>query len=247
MTEKERTLIAKTHEHFGTCLTNEMLKNDLQKLGVSSGMTLLVHCSLSKIGWICGGPVTVIQVLLDLLGPEGTLIMPSHTSDNSDPKYWVNPPVPSEWLDVIRKSMPPYQPDIAPTRYMGILAETFRKWPCVLRSEHPQHSMMALGVKHGNNTSLHLAEYRFFINNNFKKNFLTGASIINRQTNTRQWFEWNDYDHTADDFNDIGNAFEAIEGNANIGNVGLAPSRLMKQYLVVDFALQWMNKNRTKQ
>ncbi|CAF1302843.1 unnamed protein product [Rotaria sordida] len=283
MTEKERTLIAKTHEHFGTCLTNEMLKNDLQKLGVSSGMTLLVHCSLSKIGWICGGPVTVIQVLLDLLGPEGTLIMPSHTSDNSDPKYWVNPPVPSEWLDVIRKSMPPYQPDIAPTRYMGILAETFRKWPGVLRSEHPQHSMMALGkkakqiidnhidscseqspiarlydchdngyilllgVKHGNHTSLHLAEYRFFINNNFEKNFLTGASIINRQTNTRQWFEWNDYDYTADDFNDIGNAFEAIEGNANIGNVGLAQSRLMKQYLVVDFALQWMNKNRTKQ
>ncbi|CAF1325843.1 unnamed protein product [Rotaria sp. Silwood1] len=283
MSEKEHVLIAKTHEQFGTCLTGEILKNDFQKLGISPGMTLLVHCSLSKIGWICGGPVTVIQVLLDLLGPDGTLIMPSHTSDNSDPKYWQNPPVPSEWFDIIRKSMPGYQSDITPTRYMGLVAETFRKWPGVLRSEHPQHSMIAfgkkakliidkhndscseqsplarlydcqdngyvllLGVKHENNTSLHLAEYRFQINNNLEKNFINGASILNRQTNTRQWIEWNDYDYTAEDFNQIGYAFDSIEGNTNIGNVGLAQSRLMKQYLLVDFALQWMNKNRIKQ
>ncbi|CAF4296586.1 unnamed protein product, partial [Rotaria sp. Silwood2] len=85
MSEKERALIARTHKEFGTCLTGERLKEDFKKLGISPGMNLLVHCSLSKIGWICGGPVTLIQVLLDLLGPEGTLIMPSQTSANSDP------------------------------------------------------------------------------------------------------------------------------------------------------------------
>ncbi|CAF1144101.1 unnamed protein product [Rotaria sordida] len=282
MSEKERALIARTHEQFGTCLTAERLKNDLEKLGVSSGMTLLVHCSLSKIGWICGGPVTLIQVLLDLLGPDGTLIMPSHTCDNSDPKYWQYPPVPSEWFDIIRQSTPAYQPDITPTLYMGKLAETFRKWPGVLRSEHPQHSMIAfgrkakliidkhydscseqsplarlydlydngyvllLGVEHENNTSLHLAEYRFYIRNNIEKNFINGASIINSQTNKPYWFQWNDYDYHSEDFNQIGYAFDSIQGNTNIGKVGLAQCRLMKQHLLVDFAINWMNQNRMK-
>jgi aminoglycoside 3-N-acetyltransferase len=283
MSEKERALIARTHEEFGTCLTAERLKDDFQKLGISTGMTLLVHCSLSKIGWICGGPVTVIQVLLDLLGPDGTLVMPSHTADNSDPKHWQNPPVPSEWFDIIRQSTPGYQSSITPTFNMGQLAETFRHWPGVLRSEHPQFSVIAvgqkaklitdkhyescgeqsplahlydctdngyvllLGVQHKNNTSIHLAEYRFQINDNIKKSFKNGASVINPETNTREWFEWNEYDWNADDFNDVGNAFDSVEGNTKIGKVGLAECRLMKQYLLVDFAVDWMAKYRPKQ
>jgi aminoglycoside 3-N-acetyltransferase len=282
MSEKERALIARTHEEFGTCLTTKELKEDFQKLGIGAGMTLLVHCSLSKIGWICGGPVTAIQVLLDLLGPDGTLVMPSHTTDNSDPKHWQNPPVPSEWFDIIRQSTPAYQPDITPTLYMGKLSETFRHWPGVLRSHHPLYSMIALGkkakliidnhsdccgeqsplarlydcadnayvlllgVRHQNNTSLHLAEYRYQMNDNIKKSFVISTAIIDPETNTRQWIEWNDYDYTADDFNNVGNAFESIEGNVKIGKVGLAECRLMKQYLLVDFAVDWMAKNRLK-
>jgi aminoglycoside 3-N-acetyltransferase len=283
MSEKERALIARTHEEFGTCLTAERLKEDFQKLGISAGMTLLVHCSLSKIGWICGGPVTVIQVLLDLLGPDGTLVMPSHTTDNSDPKHWQNPPVPSEWFDVIRQSTPAYQSNITPTFNMGKVTETFRHWPGVLRSQHPLFSMIALGqkaklitdnhydccgeqsplarlydctdngyvlllgVRHQNNTSLHLAEYRFQINNNIEKTFVIGTSVIDPESNKRQWLEWNDYDYDAEDFNDVGNAFESIEGNIKIGKVGLAECRLMKQHLIVDFAVDWMAKNRPKQ
>ncbi|CAF1505062.1 unnamed protein product [Didymodactylos carnosus] len=225
MSDKERALIAKTHEEFGTCLTAERLKFDFQQLGISPGMALLVHCSLSKIGWISGGPVTVIQVLLDLLGPDGTLIMPSHTANNSDPKYWENPSVPSEWFDIIRQSTPGYQSNITPTFNMGTLAETFRHWPGVLRSQHPQFSMIAigkkakfiidkhydscgeqsplarlydcsdsgyvllLGVQHKNNTSLHLAEYRFQSNDNIEKVFISGASILNSETNAREWSE----------------------------------------------------------
>jgi aminoglycoside 3-N-acetyltransferase len=283
MSEKKRALIARTHEEFGMCLTAERLKEDFQKLGISAGMTLLVHCSLSKIGWICGGPVTVIQVLLDLLGPDGTLVMPSHTADNSDPKHWQNPPVPCEWFDIIRQSTPAYQPNITPTFNMGKVAETFRHWPGVLRSQHPLFSMIALGpkaklitdnhydccgeqsplarlydctnngyvlllgVRHQNNTSLHLAEYRFQMNDNIKKKFIIGTSVIDPESNARKWLEWYDYDYHAEDFNDVGNAFELIEGNTKIGKVGLAECRLMKQYLLVDFAVDWMAKNRPKE
>ena len=283
MSKKELEIIARTHEQLGMCITAERLKEDLQKLGVYPGITLVVHCSLSKIGWICGGPVTVIQVLLDLLGPEGTLAMPSHTADNSDPKDWQNPAVPSEWFDTIRQSMPPYQASVTPTFNMGKVAETFRHWPGVQRSEHPLYSFMALGpkaewitrshleccgeqsplarlyqckdngyvlllgVQHRNNSSIHLGEYRFQKNNHIKQEFIVGASIVDSQSNTRQWFEWNDYDYPAEDFNDLGNAFDSIEGNTQIGQVGLAQSRLMKQYLLVDFATHWFNNHRSKQ
>lgn len=282
MSAKERALIARTHEVYGTCLTAKQLREDFSQLGIRSGMTLFVHCSLSKIGWICGGAVTVIEVLLDLLGQDGTLIMPSHTADNSDPQHWQNPPVPSEWFETIRQSMPPYRSTVTPTFCMGKLAETFRHWPGVLRSEHPLFSVIAygkkaklitdhhdqccgeqsplarlydcgengyvllLGVQHQNNTSIHLAEYRYQINHHIEKTFTIGTSMIDPRTNTRQWVEWKDYDYTADDFNDIGQAFEMIEGNAKIGTVGLAQCRLIKQYLLVDFAIDWMTKNRLK-
>jgi aminoglycoside 3-N-acetyltransferase len=283
MSVKVCELIAKTHEEFGTCLTAERLKEDFQKLGIQAGITLMVHCSLSKIGWICGGPVTVIQVLLDLLGPYGTLVMPSHNADNTDPKRWQNPPVPPEWIDTIRQTMPAYQSDITPMRNMGKLAETFRHWPNVLRSQHPQYSVIALGpkaklitdkhydacgeksplarlydctdngyilllgVQHKNNTSIHLGEYRFYVKNNIEKSLKEGAAIIDPQTNKRQWLEWNDYDYDAEDFNDAGNAFDSIEGNTKMGKVGLAECRLIKQYLIVDFTVDWFAKNRLKQ
>ena len=43
--------------------TLETLKRDLEKIGVQKGTTLLVHSSMSSIGWICGGVVTLILAL----------------------------------------------------------------------------------------------------------------------------------------------------------------------------------------
>ncbi len=54
-------------------VTVETLVEDLTALGLQRGMIVLVHSSLSSLGWVCGGPVAVIRALETVLGPEGTL------------------------------------------------------------------------------------------------------------------------------------------------------------------------------
>ena len=77
-------------------ITRQKIAEDLRALGVEPGMTLLVHSSLSALGWVPGGPVTVVQALMDVLTPTGTLVMPAHTGDYSDPSEWQHPPVPED-------------------------------------------------------------------------------------------------------------------------------------------------------
>ena len=121
------------------------LISDFRDLGISEGMTLLVHSSLSSLGWVCGGPVAVILALETILTGEGTLVMPTHSGDWSDPANWGNPPVPESWWETIRNEMPAYSPDLTPSRGMGCIPETFRKQTGVVRSGHPLTSFAAWG------------------------------------------------------------------------------------------------------
>ncbi|MBN1887021.1 MAG: AAC(3) family N-acetyltransferase [Thermoflexales bacterium] len=139
--------------------TVESLRADLAALGVKPGMTLLLHSSLSSLGWVCGGPVAVILALEQVLGEQGTLVMPTHSGDLSDPAPWQNPPVPQAWWDVIRETMPAYEPDLTPTREMGAIPETFRKQAGVLRSSHPQVSFAAWGAHAQEITAGHPLEF----------------------------------------------------------------------------------------
>ena len=125
--------------------TISSLKHDFKALGIKPGLTIIMHSSLSEIGWTVGGPVAVIDALMQVLTEEGTLIMPTFSGSNTEPSYWENPPVPEDWWEIIRKEMPAYHPEITPTRGVGTIADTFRRYPGVLRSNHPISSFAAWG------------------------------------------------------------------------------------------------------
>jgi aminoglycoside 3-N-acetyltransferase len=140
-------------------VTVQSLVADLRRLGVKPGMILIVHSSLSTLGWVCGGAVAVIQALQRVLRPFGTLVMPTHSGNLSDPALWRNPPVPRSWWTPIRKRMPPFDPELTPSRGMGAIPECFRHHPEVLRSVHPQVSFAAWGENSLAVTQEHSLEY----------------------------------------------------------------------------------------
>ena len=127
-------------------ITRSRLVGDLERLGLTPGMVLIVHGSLSSLGWVCGGAQAVIEALQEVIGPKGTLVMPTHSAQLSDPADWEDPPVPESWWQTIRDEMPAYDKSLTPTRQMGVIAETFRKADGVLRSGHPNTSFAAWGA-----------------------------------------------------------------------------------------------------
>ncbi len=139
--EREAAVIAETE----TPATVTSLVTDLKALGLQSGMVVLVHSALSKLGWVCGGSAAVILALREVIGTEGTLVMPAYCGENSNPANWAHPPVPLSWMDIIRENMLVFDPLLTPTRGIGVIPETFRKMDGVMRSNHPQDSFCAYG------------------------------------------------------------------------------------------------------
>lgn len=125
--------------------TVESLRENLRALGVEPGMTLLVHSSLTSLGWVIGGAQAVVMALIEAVGESGTLMMPTQTGGLSEPSLWSNPPVPEAWWPVIRAHTPAFDPAVTPTRGMGAIVEAFRTWPGTMRSSHPQLSFAARG------------------------------------------------------------------------------------------------------
>ncbi|WP_129790084.1 aminoglycoside N(3)-acetyltransferase [Promicromonospora panici] len=254
--------------------TAATLTGDLRALGVVPGDVLLVHSSVKSLGFVAGGVQAVVEALLSAVGAGGTLVVPTHTSENTDPAGWQNPPVPEHWWPAIRSEAPGFDPARSPSRWVGVLPEAVRTWPGALRSSHPQVSCAALGVRapevtaehaltdshgerspigavyrlggkvlllgcgHDSNTSLHLAE-RSQASPPMGE---TGAAIRDAD-GTSRWATWTDLVTGEDDFDQVGAAFEET-GAVAVGRVGSATARLMDQRSLVDFAVDWMARNR---
>lgn len=103
-------------------ITAAELREQLRELGVRRGGVLLVHTSFRAVGAVEGGPLGLIAALGDVLGAEGTLVMPTMTDGRQV-----------------------FDPATTPSVDMGVVAELFWRQPGVLRSTHPGASFAARG------------------------------------------------------------------------------------------------------
>src|SRR6056300_694472 len=61
----------------GDVWTKASLVESLKAAGVAPGKDLLVHSAMSSIGYVEGGPATVVAALLEVVGEAAHLLMPS--------------------------------------------------------------------------------------------------------------------------------------------------------------------------
>lgn len=228
-------------------ISQRELVQQLLALGVRPGGMLVAHTAYSKVAPIDEGPNGLIAALRDVLGPEGTLVMPSMSDDDEHP------------FDVTR----------TPCRGMGIVADTFWRMPGVLRSDNPHafaaigpraaeitktHSLtvphgpdsppgrvhdlggqvLLLGVGHDANTTVHVAEnlagVRYGIDH-YVTVFENGAA---------KRVEYREVDHCCERFAQLDDWLGARQRR---GIVGRAEARLAESRDVVDVALQHLREN----
>ncbi|MCA0988737.1 aminoglycoside N(3)-acetyltransferase [Guptibacillus algicola] len=265
MTEK-RTTESMIEPHTITSLVD-----DFRGLGVKEGMTILVHSSLSSLGWVCGGPEAVIRALIESVGEEGTIVMPAQSAGNSDPANWMNPPVPESWWQIIRANMPAYCKDTTPTRGMGVIAELFRTMPGVKRSNHPTYSFTAWGKQSDYILEEQPLEAGFGDRSPLAKIYeLDGMVLmlgVGHDSNTslhyaehgipnpplqeksaaliengeRVWKTFKEIDYDSDVFEQIGKEFEK-SGDYYCMKIGKATCKLIEQRKIVDFGREWYQK-----
>ncbi len=127
--------------------TEDQLTDDLDRIGLGAGDSVLLHTSLRRVGRMQSGPETLLNAIREVLGTEGTLLVPTFTFAHSDPAGWHNPPKTLEALVLARESIPLFNPDTSPTHteWIGYFPEFVRKQPGAFRSSHPIVSFAALG------------------------------------------------------------------------------------------------------
>lgn len=103
-------------------VTKEELKKALTDLGITKGMTLEVHSSLSSFGELEGGAMTVIDTLKELVTEEGSIFMPALRLSKELPLTDEDKKM---GITVKIKVLPRDEERTA----MGLVADTFRKLP----------------------------------------------------------------------------------------------------------------------
>ena len=105
-----------------TSVTKADILLGLKSLGIKPGDRVMVHSSLSSLGYVKDGADAVVDALLEAVGPEGTIMMPSFNHGREE-------------IFDIKKS----------PSYSGLITETLRKRAGTSRSLHPTHPYIACG------------------------------------------------------------------------------------------------------
>jgi aminoglycoside 3-N-acetyltransferase len=254
--------------------TAASLGSDLRALGVSTGDTVLVHSSARSLGFVVGGLQAVVQAMLDVLGPDGTLVVPTHTPENCDPAGWCNPPVPESWWPAIREQAPGFDRYRTPSHWVGVIPETVRTWPGALRSDHPTVSFAALGRQAAEVTGGHQLDDALGERSPLGAIYRHGGKVLllgcghdsNTSLHLAEWrqkssprgvagasvrrpdglSQWVSWTDVIANSDDFQQIGAAFEAavGSSAGQVGGAAALLAPQRALVDFATAWMTAHR---
>ena len=232
-------------------ITKNEIVNALHSVDLTKGHTVMVHTALSKMGYVCGGAQTVIEALIEVVGEDGTIMMPTQSWKNLDPEDGVHWTVPEEYWQIIRDNWPAYDKRITPTNTMAWgkhaeylvndhdLSNIFGEGSPIGKLYELNGEVLLIGVGYDKNTSLHLADVRADYPG--KHNSIEHSAIM--ESGKRVWKEYETLFVDGEDFDQIGEAFE--QSNAvNKAMIGNAELRLMNQKRLVDFAVDWIQKYR---
>lgn len=134
----------------GYVFTKDFLIQNLKSIGIKEGDSLLVHSSLSKMGYLENGPDTLIDALLEVIGSTGNLLMPS------SPNALLQ-------LDYIRNNQL-FDAQNLPSK-LGAITEVFRKRKGVLRSLNVIEPVCAFGPDANYLTEGHFKDLTPYTNN----------------------------------------------------------------------------------
>ena len=123
---KDRESLLKNNQ----IVTKAEIIQQLKHVGLQSGDVVMLHSALSKMGYVEDGANTVIDAFKEVVGNEGTLMMPAFPAVGFNYDYL--------------NSQPIFDVNQTPSK-MGAITETFRKQSNVLRSLHPTDSVIAIG------------------------------------------------------------------------------------------------------
>jgi len=119
-------------------MTKEDIVRGLCRLGLGAGSGVMVHCSLRSFGPLKGGAPTVIDALMEVITPEGTLLMPSF----------------NHGAPFVEGGAGIFDVKSTPTTN-GVIPDTFWRLPDVSRSLNPTHAFAAWGKNARRYTELH--------------------------------------------------------------------------------------------
>ncbi len=107
-------------------VTSDEVVAGLRALGAGPGEIIFAHSSLSSFGCVEHGAETVIEALIRSVSPGGTVVLPTLCQKDKERRFetWDIATSPSD---------------------VGKITEVFRQRPDVRRSDHPTHSVAALG------------------------------------------------------------------------------------------------------
>ena len=119
-------------------LTQVDIESGLRRLGLEEGQIVEVHSSLSSFAWVNGGPDTVINALMNVVGPEGAIVMSAY------PVSKVLPLSEEEKAWGILAKVRLYDDDYRGPTGMGVIADEFCHRPGTILGPGP-HRVCAWG------------------------------------------------------------------------------------------------------